>query len=203
MLLTLMALMGAGAIDIGNFEENFSFDDFSVGKGSMAAAVDVMIDAQGKPVQCVKVQVVGSEALSKEVCPLVMRKHYQPAHRANGQAAWFVERELVRSFEPGTPEGDTIMHSRPAPELDLRVGALPGGQASMDGALLLDIDEAGKARGCAVQSREATFPTSLCDNLDLLGQPLQHDRAGQPVGYITKLHVHLTAGPAAAPQPAD
>ncbi|MDE1916166.1 MAG: hypothetical protein KGJ57_01350 [Sphingomonadales bacterium] len=199
----MIALMGTGAIDIGNFEQSVAVGDFSVGKGSMAAVVDIVIDAQGKPVQCVKVQVVGNDGLAKETCPLLMRKHYTPAHRANGEAAWFVAREMEYAFEPGTPEGDRVMRSRPAPQLDLQVNRLPEGKASMSGSLLLDIDETGKARDCAVRSAQAGFPTSLCNRLDLLAQPVQLDRAGQPVAYITKLRVRLTAGPTAGSTPAN
>jgi len=201
-LLAMMAMMGAGTIDPGNFEQSVAPGDFSVGRGSMAAVVDIVIDAQGKPVQCVKGRVVGNEALSNEMCPLLMHKRYKPAHRANGEAVWFVEHTMEYAFEPLTPEGEMVMRSRVAPQLDLQVDALPQGKTTMKGALLLDIDETGKARDCAVHSVEPGFPTSLCDNLDLLGQPVQHDQAGQAVGYITKLRVRLTAGPAAGPKPA-
>jgi hypothetical protein len=173
------------------------YPSWAVSKGvSAASVVHVVVDPQGKSVECTALREIGNPQLAKEICPLIRRKDYQPPTLRDGQRVYAVLDTMIRLYLPDTKQGQQIMGLRQSPDAEIVVNKLPNNTAS-DVSIILAYDSAGRVTDCVPSEHESEIPLAnvACGQRALFDNVIQKDLAGQPVAYVTRKRVRFNVSP--------
>ncbi|WP_141521581.1 hypothetical protein [Novosphingobium sp. PC22D] len=165
---------------------------------SAAILADVVVDPKGKLVRCEKLDTFGDAELADEICKIYETKRHEPAHFANGEPAWFMERDVYRMFIPGTPTRTAIDTLR-KPDAILEVNALPPGMETLDALVVIAIDEAGEVTDCGPDVGDEPSPViqAVCANADVVPHDVFTTPDGNAAPYVSRMRFRLQV--AAAP----
>jgi hypothetical protein len=153
----------------------------------------LVVDANGKPVQCTNKTNVGNERLAKDICGILSRKRFKPATLRDGQKVYAILDTFLTMFLPDTDEGRKIMSLRMAPDAELQVTKLPDG-SSPEISIILAYDASGKITDCGPANREKDLKMAdvACSQRILFDHTIQKDPSGQPVAYVTQKRIRFT-----------
>lgn len=152
--------------------------------------LDVLVDPEGKVVDCKLVASTGDAQLASQVCALLKFKRANAAIDGEGHFAYGLKREFIKLYLPGTYQGDQIEGMAPAPDVELVVASLQG--VDTDAVLVevdLSVDKSGKAVECdySEDSRLPAYAKVACDQ----AKGMEFDRLsapdGTPIDYVRSL----------------
>jgi len=159
---------------------------------SAASVVRVVIDPQGKPIECTTLSEIGDPQLARAVCGIVTQKRYRPAMLRNGQNVRAILDTLITFFIPDTDEGKKIGALRQVPDAELTVNRLPKNEQA-DVSVILAFDTEGRVTDCAPSENEKLLSLAnlACDQRALFDNALQRDQSGQLIAYVTRKKIRF------------
>lgn len=172
-----------------------------------SAAIEYVlkIDPEGKLEECTILRAVGHEELASKTCAIVRsaRFEYTPATSPDGIPAYGVIRTSSSFHLPGTRAGRAIGKHKFAPEVELRVEALPEGTSDpLDVTVVTMIGVDGRISACEFGPKErADLAEAACLQLRSSEWDRIVSKAGAAVPYVREFKVRFTAGdPSSVPE---
>lgn len=143
----------------------YKFDDYPIKafeeqwKG--AAIFELVVDPQGKPVDCTITHSTGYQTLDSETCFIAMhRARFSPARGPDGAVAYGSYRSMVKWRRP---DQDSLQVA-PGPDLEVTVASLPEGTKKPAAVkVAYFVDAQGQASSCTVLAESKAQPASLTD----------------------------------------
>jgi hypothetical protein len=175
---------------IGDISLWFNQSDFARKREGGAVRFKVLFTEDGTPERCLIEASTGNVEVEALACRRVQERfRFQPSSTSDGQPA---RRILVRSVVFGTGPFQDI---RPVPAHTI---TLPGKGRTETIFVAVDVDRAGKLRGCgktAKGKKQALVP-GVCEQLAAAWKPMiETDSADRPVDYVRDLMISVQRVP--------
>ena len=193
----LAAATGLSAPSPANSFSNNDYPAWALARdASVAAVISLVVDPQGKAVQCINLREIGDPRLAKEVCRILSRKRVQPPTLRDGQKVHAFLETMIRLFLPDTDKGRQIMVLHSPPDAELSVNQLPNGESAEVG-IILAYDSAGKITDCAPSETEkqVALANVACSQKVMFDNAIKNDISGQSVAYVTRKRVLFAVSP--------
>jgi TonB family protein len=126
-----------------------------------AATFELMVDPEGRPIDCTIIQSTGYTTLDKETCFIAMhRARFSPARGPDGALAYGSYRSMVKWRRP---DQDSLQ-VEPGPDLEVTVSALPEGTKKPAAVkVAYFVNAQGQASSCTVLPESKAQPSSLAE----------------------------------------
>jgi hypothetical protein len=165
---------------------------------SAATLIELLIDPTGKVARCSNVQTFGDAALAAQICPIALRKRWQPAKGKAAAPVHALVRTLVTFYQPDEPDGPAIAALKQAPDAGFTVSRLPAGADKAEAKVILLVGDQGQIDDCAPDPQEssAALADAVCRFRGQLPVQKQVDANGQLIAYVTAQRVSLAVAAA-------
>jgi hypothetical protein len=169
-----------------------------------AAAVEVLIDPQGKGLRCDISASVGDDKTIRQICPLLLARSWKPATAGGPEPVYSVYRDVAKLRRGGeVAMTDAPIPSRSVEQVmqteQLADYVLPPAQprgsrgkaASVQAMVLVGSNGLITACDASTSKGERKLREAACAALPGRKLKRQSDAAGQPVAYVTTVKVEF------------